>query len=217
MPPPLPRRLAIAARLAQLLHGGCGVHAMSPPSLRCSRNEYTTTEGLARRVRRICRAHATPPLRPQGLGDASEVDHGLRNLLNAGVGRNGAETQSCSNGAANEDSGSNTAEMSSTPEDIVELEVTRAMGPMEEGDAVFGADSEVTLDSLVYWRHDKYLSRKPKYSNCVFNGSERNKYNPTHYDHDDPPNIVKRYKFHIFYPDLVDKSRRITTVMKLAL
>ncbi|XP_074583869.1 splicing factor Cactin-like [Curcuma longa] len=99
-----------------------------------------------------------------------------------------------------------TAEKANTPEDIMELKAMRAIGPMEEGDAVFGADSEVTLDSLVYWWHDKYRPQKPKYLNRVFTGYERNKYNQTH-DHDNPPNIVKGYKFSIFYPDLVDKSR----------
>ena len=39
-------------------------------------------------------------------------------------------------------------------------------------------------------------------------GYEWNKYNQTHYDHDNPPpNIVQGYKFNIFYLDLVDKIR----------
>lgn len=58
----------------------------------------------------------------------------------------------------------------------------------------------------VYWWHDKYRPRKPKYFNRVHTGYEWNKYNQTHYDHDNPPpKIVQGYKFNIFYPDLVDK------------
>ncbi|CAA6672344.1 unnamed protein product [Spirodela intermedia] len=60
----------------------------------------------------------------------------------------------------------------------------------------------------VYWWHDKYRPRKPKYFNRVHTGYEWNKYNQTHYDHDNPPpKIVQGYKFNIFYPDLVDKSK----------
>ncbi|CAL9779282.1 unnamed protein product [Musa acuminata subsp. burmannicoides] len=95
-----------------------------------------------------------------------------------------------------------------TPEDSMELKAMKAMGAMEEGDAVFGAGAEVTLDSQVYWWHDKYRPRKPKYFNRVHTGYEWNKYNQTHYDHDNPPpKIVQGYKFNIFYPDLVDKTK----------
>lgn len=65
--------------------------------------------------------------------------------------------------------------------------------------------------SQVYWWHDKYRPRKPKYFNRVHTGYEWNKYNQTHYDHDNPPpKIVQGYKFNIFYPDLVDKSKAPT-------
>ena len=38
-------------------------------------------------------------------------------------------------------------------------------------------------------------------------GYEWNKYNQTHYDHDNPPpKVVQGYKFNIFYPDLIDKK-----------
>ncbi|KAF7822205.1 cactin [Senna tora] len=40
------------------------------------------------------------------------------------------------------------------------------------------------------------------------NGYVWNKYNQTHYGYDNPPpKIVQGYKFNIFYPDLVDKTR----------
>ncbi|CAI0469285.1 unnamed protein product [Linum tenue] len=89
-----------------------------------------------------------------------------------------------------------------------EMKAFKAMGTMEEGDAVFGSGAEVSLDSQVYWWHDKYRPRKPKYFNRVHTGYEWNKYNQTHYDHDNPPpKIVQGYKFNIFYPDLVDKIK----------
>ncbi|GAY62608.1 hypothetical protein CUMW_219190 [Citrus unshiu] len=93
-------------------------------------------------------------------------------------------------------------------EDNFELKAMKAMGAMEEGDAVFGFGAEHNLDSQVYWWHDKYRPRKPKYFNRVHTGYEWNKYNQTHYDHDNPPpKIVQGYKFNIFYPDLVDKTK----------
>ncbi|KAL3743499.1 hypothetical protein ACJRO7_018747 [Eucalyptus globulus] len=82
------------------------------------------------------------------------------------------------------------------------------MGAMKEGDAVFGTGGEVNLGSLVYDWQDKYRPRKPKYFNRVHTGYEWNKYNRTHYDHDNPPpKTVQGYKFNIFYPDLVDKTK----------
>nr|KYP70967.1 Uncharacterized protein C19orf29 isogeny [Cajanus cajan] len=93
-------------------------------------------------------------------------------------------------------------------EDNFEMKALKAMGDMEDGDAVFGSGAEVNLDSQVYWWHDKYRPRKPKYFNRVHTGYEWNKYNQTHYDHDNPPpKIVQGYKFNIFYPDLVDKTK----------
>ncbi|KAI5425681.1 hypothetical protein KIW84_031485 [Lathyrus oleraceus] len=93
-------------------------------------------------------------------------------------------------------------------EDNLEMKAIKAMGAMEDGDAVFGSGAEVSLDSQVYWWHDKYRPRKPKYFNRVHTGYEWNKYNQTHYDHDNPPpKIVQGYKFNIFYPDLVDKIK----------
>ncbi|CAN1307998.1 CTN, partial [Linum perenne] len=97
------------------------------------------------------------------------------------------------------------------PSDNFELKAIKAMGAMEEGDAVFGSGAEVSLDSAVYWWHDKYRPRKPKYFNRVHTGYEWNKYNQTHYDHDNPPpKTVQGYKFNIFYPDLVDKTKAPT-------
>ncbi|KAJ8533896.1 hypothetical protein K7X08_007220 [Anisodus acutangulus] len=100
-------------------------------------------------------------------------------------------------------------------EENFEKKVFKTMGAMEEGDAVFGSNDEINLDSQVYWWHDKYRPRKPKYFNRVHTGYEWNKYNQTHYDHDNPPpKIVQGYKFNVFYPDLVDKARAPTYVIE---
>ncbi|KAF8821261.1 cactin [Cardiosporidium cionae] len=58
---------------------------------------------------------------------------------------------------------------------------------------------------------DKYRPRKPRYFNRVKTGYEWNKYNQTHYDHDNPPpKAVQGYKFNIFYPDLIDRTKTPT-------
>jgi hypothetical protein len=47
-----------------------------------------------------------------------------------------------------------------------------------------------------------------RYFNRVKTGYDWNKYNQTHYDHDNPPpKSVQGYKFNIFYPDLIDRSK----------
>jgi hypothetical protein len=87
--------------------------------------------------------------------------------------------------------------------DLVETEANKGMG---DGEARFSC--EVPLEEKVEWWHDKYRPRKPKYFNRVHTGYEWNKYNQTHFDHDNPPpKIVQGYKFNIFYPDLVDRSK----------
>ena len=53
--------------------------------------------------------------------------------------------------------------------------------------------------------------RKPKFFNRVQLGYEWNKYNQTHYDHDNqPPKVVQGYRFNVFYPNLIDKSKAPT-------
>ena len=87
--------------------------------------------------------------------------------------------------------------------------VERMMGATEDGDANFSA--EVALESQAYWWHDKYRPRKPKYFNRVHTGYTWNKYNQTHYDSSNPPpKVVQGYKFNIFYPDLIDRSKAPT-------
>ncbi|XP_015927341.1 splicing factor Cactin [Parasteatoda tepidariorum] len=76
---------------------------------------------------------------------------------------------------------------------------------MDSDEAVFSVEHNV--DKAYTWS-DKYRPRKPRYFNRVHTGFEWNKYNQTHYDMDNPPpKIVQGYKFNIFYPDLIDKTK----------
>jgi len=70
---------------------------------------------------------------------------------------------------------------------------------------------EIVLHKKKYEWEDKYKPRKPRFFNRVKTGFEWTKYNQTHYDHDTPPpKIVQGYKFNIFYPDLIDKTKAPT-------
>ena len=92
------------------------------------------------------------------------------------------------------------------------LAAQEASRGMEQGEARFSV--EVPLESKVTWWHDKYRPRKPKYFNRVHTGYEWNKYNQTHYDHDNPPpKMVQGYKFAVFYPDLIDRTQTPTYVL----
>eukprot|EP00124_Ichthyophonus_hoferi_P000620 Ihof_evm13s24 gene=Ihof_evmTU13s24 len=80
---------------------------------------------------------------------------------------------------------------------------------MDEDEEEFSL--EVNLNKEAYLWSDKYRPRKPRFFNRVHTGFEWHKYNQTHYDKDNPPpKIVQGYKFNIFYPDLIDKSKSPT-------
>ncbi|KAF2708162.1 hypothetical protein K504DRAFT_382152 [Pleomassaria siparia CBS 279.74] len=89
---------------------------------------------------------------------------------------------------------------------LYEREVARGV---EEGEEIFTGEEEIT--SVKPQGVGKYNARKPRYFNRVQMGYEWNKYNQTHYDHDNPPpKVVQGYKFNIFYPDLIDKVKAPT-------
>ncbi|PHJ16019.1 cactin [Cystoisospora suis] len=91
-------------------------------------------------------------------------------------------------------------------EDFVKKE-RKNVSPDEE---VMASSSEQKL-SLHYTWEGKYRPRKPRFFNRVRTGYSWNKYNMTHYDHDNPPpKVVQGYKFNIFYPDLIDKTKAPT-------
>eukprot|EP00878_Enallax_costatus_P024071 GHUV01025659.1.p1 GENE.GHUV01025659.1~~GHUV01025659.1.p1 ORF type:complete len:639 (+),score=216.86 GHUV01025659.1:228-2144(+) len=84
----------------------------------------------------------------------------------------------------------------------------KAMG-VDEGDRNFGC--EVPIEAQAYWWHNRYAPRKPRYFNRIHTGYEWNKYNQTHYDTENPPpKVVQGYKFNIFYPDLIDRTKAPT-------
>jgi len=90
---------------------------------------------------------------------------------------------------------------------LYEREVARGVDDNEE---IFTAEESVANTTQPQWA-DKYRPRKPRYFNRVQMGYEWNKYNQTHYDHDNPPpKVVQGYKFNIFYPDLIDKTKAPT-------
>ncbi|KAL4237947.1 hypothetical protein ACF0H5_002657 [Mactra antiquata] len=84
--------------------------------------------------------------------------------------------------------------------------VQKAKEGMDNEEAQFSVQHELEKQSFLW--SDKYRPRKPRFFNRVHTGFEWNKYNQTHYDIDNPPpKIVQGYKFNIFYPDLIDKSK----------
>ncbi|KAK7537536.1 mid region of cactin-domain-containing protein [Phyllosticta citribraziliensis] len=90
---------------------------------------------------------------------------------------------------------------------LYEREVARGVNENEE---IFAGEEEVVTANKSQWM-EKHRPRKPRYFNRVQMGYEWNKYNQTHYDHDNPPpKVVQGYKFNIFYPDLIDKTKAPT-------
>ncbi|KZT74397.1 hypothetical protein DAEQUDRAFT_807535 [Daedalea quercina L-15889] len=81
---------------------------------------------------------------------------------------------------------------------------------LDEEEELFNVEENIVHPTSYNWE-DKYRPRKPRYFNRVHTGYEWNKYNQTHYDTDNPPpKVVQGYKFNIFYPDLIDKSKAPT-------
>lgn len=97
-------------------------------------------------------------------------------------------------------------DLSKTTKALYDREVARGVSENEE---VFTGEESVS-EAQPKWS-DKYQPRKPRYFNRVQMGYEWNKYNQTHYDHDNPPpKVVQGYKFNIFYPELIDPTKAPT-------
>ncbi|KAJ3083751.1 hypothetical protein BCR33DRAFT_766960 [Rhizoclosmatium globosum] len=89
--------------------------------------------------------------------------------------------------------------------------IKHAADEMEEDEEAFTEEAKLAVDKTTYLWQDKYRPRKPRFFNRVHTGFEWNKYNQTHYDSDNPPpKVVQGYKFNIFYPDLIDKTKTPT-------
>ena len=98
-------------------------------------------------------------------------------------------------------------DFSSATKALYEREVARGV---QEDEEIFTGEEEVSTLSKPQWA-SKYRPRKPRYFNRVQMGYEWNKYNQTHYDHENPPpKVVQGYKFNVFYPDLIDKVKAPT-------
>ena len=74
-------------------------------------------------------------------------------------------------------------------------------------------DNELVFNDIVEikknyeWSKD-YKPIKPRFSNKKIVGFDWNRYNQAHYDNDNlPPKTVNGYRFNIFYPNLVDKTK----------
>ncbi|KAF9400373.1 hypothetical protein BGX21_004478 [Mortierella sp. AD011] len=90
---------------------------------------------------------------------------------------------------------------------LFDKEAAKQLAGNEE---VFNIEASLQRQQTYMWQ-DKYRPRKPRFFNRVHTGYEWNKYNQTHYDHDNPPpKVVQGYKFNLFYPDLIDKSQAPT-------
>ncbi|KAF9362267.1 hypothetical protein BGX34_006510 [Mortierella sp. NVP85] len=90
---------------------------------------------------------------------------------------------------------------------LFDREAAKQLAGNEE---VFNVEASLQRQQTYMWQ-DKYRPRKPRFFNRVHTGYEWNKYNQTHYDHDNPPpKVVQGYKFNLFYPDLIDKSQAPT-------
>lgn len=117
-----------------------------------------------------------------------------------------------------------TVEQQAVDEPVAEMPTvvdafTRELNYRMDAEADLDEDDEEELfngeanlaNPVTYTWEDKYRPRKPRYLNRVHTGYEWNKYNQTHYDTDNPPpKVVQGYKFNIFYPDLIDKSKAPT-------
>ncbi|EWC43560.1 hypothetical protein DRE_01447 [Drechslerella stenobrocha 248] len=135
--------------------------------------------------------------------------------IKRGAGTGGRQKDGRQRKSAANDTSGVISRFSSIPNDdfsqatraLYEREVARGVGDNEE---IFAGEEEVQTASKPQWAN-KYRPRKPRYFNRVQMGYEWNKYNQTHYDHDNPPpKVVQGYKFNIFYPDLIDKARAPT-------
>ena len=98
-------------------------------------------------------------------------------------------------------------EATTTTQSAFDREVARGLGENEE---IFTQEEELITKNRAQWAQ-QHRPRKPKYFNRVLLGYEWNKYNQTHYDQDNPPpRVVQGYRFNVFYPDLVDKTKAPT-------
>ena len=110
-------------------------------------------------------------------------------------------------GRLNDGSSRSGEDFSQATQALYDREVSRGV---QENEEIFTSEASLSAIPKPQWA-SKYRPRKPRYFNRVQMGYEWNKYNQTHYDHDNPPpKVVQGYKFNVFYPDLIDKTKAPT-------
>lgn len=160
-------------------------------------DEEIFTEKITAERRRILKLGFVPP-RQNNLANA-KTGSSLQQVANISSTKGSTSVQRFSNDP-NED-------FSHTTKALYDREVARGI---DENEEIFTGEETVVGNVQPQWA-DKYRPRKPRYFNRVQMGYEWNKYNQTHYDHDNPPpKVVQGYKFNIFYPDLIDRSKAPT-------
>lgn len=94
----------------------------------------------------------------------------------------------------------------------VKLYKKEANHELEEGEELF--NREVVLERTEpRWKHKlpNLEPVKPRFFNRVQTGFEWSAYNKLHYNEENlPPKVIWGYRFNIFYPDLLDKTRAPT-------
>jgi len=83
--------------------------------------------------------------------------------------------------------------------------------PLGLSETDMAPEAEIALDKAtkaVAEVEERFRPRKPRFFNRVKTGYDWNRYNKSHYDYDNPPpKTVQGYKFTIFYPDLIDRTK----------
>lgn len=142
-----------------------------------------------------------------GKRTGGSVAQGSSAGLGASGGAPGSSSGALPPGTARFAQSTNDEDFSAATRALYERELARGVGEDEE---ILTAEEAPATGPRPAWA-DKYRPRKPRYFNRVQMGYEWNKYNQTHYDYDNPPpKVVHGYRFNIFYPDLIDKTKAPT-------
>ncbi|KAI9172203.1 hypothetical protein HJFPF1_01696 [Paramyrothecium foliicola] len=168
--------------------------------------EIKTSRGDSSKTVSTQHAGVTATDAPSTAGSASSIKDGGNAAKSSRSDGSSAQAQNSSGGAVRF-AENNNEDLSQATKALYDREVARGVSENEE---IFTAEEAVVTASKPQWM-EKYRPRKPRYFNRVQMGYEWNKYNQTHYDHDNPPpKVVQGYKFNIFYPELMDKTKAPT-------
>ncbi|KOS17532.1 Uncharacterized protein ESCO_002436 [Escovopsis weberi] len=138
----------------------------------------------------------------------------LLRSLKASDAQQTEETTAAATGQGDDQSNPSKAVAAGGVEDVSQATMAlyhrEAARGISENEEIFTAEEAMPVSAKPRWNR-RGPTRKPRYFNRVQMGYEWNKYNQTHYDHENPPpKVVQGYKFNIFYPDLIDKTKAPT-------